>query len=211
MDEDLPRPLEHRRHRQNLWAAWTGSIAGVLALVLAVLVWRPWSSASPTRPRLQVDVTTQAGAASFEKFIRAHDGEVVYLDVRCDSYGSDSAASMAGTGPKSHCYFQELDNYSDESPKAFWLSTFSQAETARHWWNSTGHTSEAGRGELWTYFPEKPIGSSAYFDENHGDGSSGAGGLEAKGYFGVVVTGSGSLGPAGLDNVDLRPQAAPSA
>ena len=198
-------PSKRRRSRQALWATWIGSIAGVLSLLVAVLVWHPWVIRTAGTARLVVDTTTQSGAAAFESFVRSHDGQPVYLDVSCGSYGSDSKA----IDPKSHCWFQEMDNFSSDSPKAFLLSTFSHSQTAYSWWNGPANDSEAGRGELWTYFPEKPQGSSAFFDENNGNGSSGVGGLEAKGYFDVVVTGSGSLGPTGLDMVDLRPRAAP--
>jgi hypothetical protein len=197
---------KEKRNRQTLRATWIGSIAGVLSLLVAVLVWHPWSSGSSSRPRIVVDATTQDGAATFENFIRSHDGQVVYIEVSCDEYGSDSKK----IDPKSHCWFQDMDNYSTESPKAFWLSTFSQTQTAYEWWNQSANDSEAGRGELWTYFPEKPQGSSAFFSSNGGNGSSGAGGLKAKGYFSVVITGSGSLGPTGLDMVDLRPELTPS-
>ncbi|WP_285480227.1 hypothetical protein [Amycolatopsis sp. NBRC 101858] len=151
-------------------------------------------------------MTTQDGAAKFEDFIRTHDGQIVYIDVSCDEYGSDSKK----IDQKSHCWFQDMDNYSSDSPKAFWLSTFSQAQTAYEWWNQAANESEAGRGELWTYFPEKPKGSSAFVSSNGGNDSSGVGGLKAKGYFGVVITGSGSLGPTGLDMVDLRPESTPT-
>jgi hypothetical protein len=157
-------------------------------------------------PRLRADATTQPGAAAFEAFVRSHERRIVYIDVRCDSYGSDAKE----VDPRSHCWFQKQDNYSDESPTAFFLSTFSKAETAHEWWNGPSRDSEAGRGVLFSYFPEKPVGSSAFFAQNNGDGSSGAGGLEAKGYFEIVISGTGSLGPVGLDIVDLRPRPAPS-
>ncbi|GAA1721952.1 hypothetical protein ACBR40_07605 [Nonomuraea sp. AD125B] len=157
-------------------------------------------------PRLRVDATTQTGAAAFEAFVRSHERQIVYLDVRCESYTSDAKEIH----PRSHCWFQEQDNYSDESPTAFLLFTHSHAETAYEWWNGPSHDSWAGQGVLFTYFPQKPVGSSAFFAQNHGDGSSGAGGLEAKGYFEIVISGTGSLGPPGVDVVDLRPRSAPS-
>ncbi|MEV0237486.1 hypothetical protein [Nonomuraea sp. NPDC050786] len=157
-------------------------------------------------PRLRAEVNTQAGAAAYEAFVRSHERQVVYLDVRCESYTSDAHQ----IDPRSHCWFQEMDNYSDESPKAFYLTTFSHAVTAYEWWNGPGHDSWAGHGILFSYFPQKPTGSSTFFSQNNGDGSSGAGGLEAKGYFEIVISGTGSLGPTGVDVAELRPRTAPS-
>jgi hypothetical protein len=205
------RAPEERRHLHVMVATWTGVVAGTLTLAATVLIWRPWAPNPHGTDRLKVDVSSQSGAKAFDVFMRGHDGSVAYLDIACSEYNDGSEKRIAAMNPAAHCLFQEMDNYSDESPKAMFLSTFSHSRSARSWWSGPESALRPEESDLWTYFPEKPEASSAFFGNYRGSGNNGAGGLEVKGYFRVVATGTGSLGgPPGIDNVDLRPVNAPT-
>jgi hypothetical protein len=85
-------------------------------------------------------------------------------------------------------------NYSAESPQAFVFWAFPEASWGGEF-----------KKEMQIVFPEKPLGSSDFVDANEGNTSSGVGGLLAKGYFFVTITGTGSLGPPGVRVAELTP------
>jgi hypothetical protein len=100
---------------------------------------------SPT-PHLTVDVTTVKGALAFQRFLAAHNGAVVQLDVRCDYF--DTIRSSADKLPAStHCY-AGLDK-----GKINWVvfSVFTGKVSTRTWWSSMLGQDVAG--ETWAGFP----------------------------------------------------------
>jgi hypothetical protein len=211
-DEHAPakqaRKSKPRKARLRAGAALVAGSLGAVAAALAIVDHLTGDGhAGPQVPSIRVNMTTRAGAAQAQHFFFQHDGQLVYLNIECDAYGT--LKTVDRMDPGSHCFVMEQTNYSDASPRAFLFTTFAKSQTARAWWTGPAHATEAGRGELWIYLPEKPEGTTAIYDANSGNGSSGAGGLAAKGYFVDVVSGTGSLGPPGLQEVDLRPVATP--
>lgn len=137
-------------------------------------------------PRLRVDATAKTGAIAIEHFLRAHQGEVVYVNVSCNG---EAFAPVRDIPPNTYCYA----THDGWHPKdAFTLSVHIH-QTARQWWLHPPLNTPS-LGVFWVYFPDKALQA----------GTHGAGTVEMNGYFRISLSGTGSLGPAGLTEAHMQ-------
>lgn len=141
-------------------------------------------------PALVTSLDDETGALRFQRFLMAHDEQVVYLDTVCHQYVGEKA--LDHLEDRSRCVVTEYKHYSGFTSRsgAFNFQTYTAARDARQWWRGSPDAKGAYLGVLWAFVIEHAGSVDAgLFDDQ------GAGTLAIKGNYMVHDVGPGTLGP----------------